>query len=804
MNLKFILQQTCYSLFLISLSLSLKAEENNTWHCQKNAAGIFNCTGTNTPIPKPSTQPLINTRHFNHAIALDKGIYCDQTQKATDFNTQLTAEKTTAEADSVEYNRIQNTAHLKGHVEINQNNQQLLAQDVIYDISNQKATLKQPLFYQNKAFRATAQQGEINLKNHQGEFKEINYRLIKEHARGTAQSAQLKGKQLAEFKNLTYSTCPPNKDDWVLSAKKLQIDQKEGVGIAHSAKLKFKGVPVFYSPYLSFPIDDRRKTGILLPKIGYSSRRGFDFALPYYLNLAANYDLTLTPRIMSERGLMLGGEFRYLNKNNHFNLRGEVLAKDKKYLEGDQQRSAFSFNSQSRLLDNLTLTTLYHYLSDKDYLSDMGNSLTAIATQHVERRADLKYSMNDWSLLLRAQKYQTLDQAIAAKDRPYSRLPQLLFLYDKLLGQSGFDFAFKTEYVRFDHSSANKRTAKRFDLHPRLSYTLGNAGYFITPALSARYTKYQINQQFLGLDDSPDRTSGTFSLDSGLFFDRKTTWFGQSFNQTIEPRLYYLYTPDYDHQDIPLFDSSEKDFRFDTLFTENRFNGTDRVGDANQLTFALQSRFIADQGQEVFRLGLGTIRYFANRKVSLNSSAPPSLNEKDTSSIIGDLSTQLSQHWRFNLGAEWNPYLNNELQRSYAHLNYRDTDKYLFNFAYRQNRNLQNQNTNNSEQLDLSIKWAINTNYSLIARSLYALDNGIFIDNGIAVDRDHLIEGVIGLQYENCCWGTQIVLRDTLLNTRNIRDRSFFIQFEFKGLGRIGHDISELIERNVYGFKYRE
>lgn len=838
MKRQILFQQSCFNLLLLILIHPVMAENNATWHCHKNQNGLYICTGKTvepiqsslletkvqhknalnnqkidlTPVEADifdqlAQNSIFNPVKFNPKQALDQGIDWDRCQTQTQIqpiNAQLTPDLSFVESDDAEYNRLDNSAYLSGNVEINQRGQRLIAEDVLYSIGDHSATLKKSIFYQNKAFRAIAETGEINLKTRQGTFHKVEYRIPTGRARGTAKTAELKGKGLATFENLTYSTCKPNQNDWVLSAGTLDIDQAEGVGIAHSAKLKFKGVPIFYTPYLSFPIDDRRKTGVLLPKIGHSSRRGFDFSLPYYFNLAPNDDLTLTPRILSRRGVMLGGEFRYLGEMNRFRLNGEVLPKDKVYQDGNQRRSAVSFHSSSYLTPDLTFNTVYNSLSDKDYLADMGSSLSAIATRHVEKRADLKYSTLDWSLLLRAQKFQTLNDAISAGDRPYSRLPQLLFLYDKMLGESGFDLSIESEYVRFAHSSEGKITGQRIDLHPRIAYTFEDTGYFITPALSGRYSQYRLINQTKGLDEKPDRLIGTFSLDSGLIFERPTEWFGTGLTQTIEPRLFYLYNSYEDQSLIPIFDSSEKDFRYDLLFSENRFNGTDRIGDANQLTLALQSRLITDQsGTEVLRLSLANIRYFADRRVFLTT-AKNTFNTKETSSLVGDLFMRLNQHWNFNLGGEWNPYFDNKVQRSYAHLNYHNTDQYLFNLAYRQNRRLQNQNNDNSEQVDFSMKWAINQNYSFIARSLYALDNGTYLKNGRLADRDNLIEGIFGLQYQNCCWGTQFVVRDTLINENNRRDRSFYIQFELKGLGRIGHDINELIERNIYGFKYDE
>ena len=479
--------------------------------------------------------------------------------------------------------------------------------------------------------------------------------LTDSQARGSAKTALVEGKEVSHYEGITYTTCRPGNDDWRLEASKLTVDRRTGVGTVRHGTLRFGNLPVAYLPYGSFPIDGRRKSGFLVPSLGTSDGTGIEIETPYYFNLAPNYDATLTPRLLSKRGLMPGGQFRYLTETHRGELLAEILPNDRDSSPSDPDtRGAVSYQHQGRLAPRLNTDINLNYVSDDNYLEDFGNNLDIASTRQLERRGDLRYRGEDWSLLGRLQYYQTVDRNIANEDRPYSRLPQFLFLLDKPNQHFGLTYHLDTEYDYFDHSDSNQVVGHRFALEPGISLPLRRSYGHLIPKLFAQYRYYDLNNSEEGQGDSPSLTIPTFSLDSGLVFERQTDWFRNDSTQTLEPRLFYLLTPYKNQDDLPVFDTSLVGFNFNSLFRENRFTGRDRIGDANQLTAALTSRTLSEStGTELLRASLGQIYYFRDRDVQL----PDEPVASDNSSILAaETAARISADWSTRANLFWNPH----------------------------------------------------------------------------------------------------------------------------------------------------
>ncbi len=738
------------------------------WQCESNTREDWDCSVDESVSADPR---------------LDQGLDWSQCSPKQGFTQPALPRPemgtTEIHADAAELYRTENKAVFSGNVEIISDSERIGANHAVYDRLQETIDAENRVFFEQKGLRLAATRASYNLKDKRGSAEQVEYRLISRAARGTAESLQIENNTTAQLSGISYTTCAPGNEDWQLKARDMTIDQDAGQGSARNVTLSFKGVPIFYTPYASFPIDDRRKSGFLIPKIGASSNSGLDLSVPYYFNLAPNYDATLTPRIMSKRGLMLGTELRYLEDEHRAQLQAEWLPNDREHnVEDESGRGAAKLLAQGRPWHRWRYDINLNYISDNDYLDDLGESLAATSVKHIERRGDLHYQGQDWNLLGRLQKFQTIDESIAAVNRPYSRLPQVLFNLNKPNQAFGLNYQLRSEYVYFGKDDTVH--GSRIDILPSASLPLRRSWGYLTPKLSARHTAYDLQEQLAGYDDEPTRTTTTFSLDSGLFYERDANWFGNAITQTLEPRLFYLYTTREDQQELPDFDSAELDFSFANLFRENRFSGADRVGDANQLTAALSTRSLSNRtGEELFRASLGQIIYFADREIQLTGDTPA---DKSSSAIVAEVAAKLSSHWKGRAGIQWNPH-NKQQQRekSGIALQYQDREQRILNLAYRHTDGL-------LEQTDISARWPITSRLHGVARWNYSLLH------------NQTLESFAGIEYQSCCWTTRLITRQHRTAANDDLVSSLFLQLELKGLTSIGDRIDRFLERGILGY----
>lgn len=689
-------------------------------------------------------------------------------------------DRTYISADGAELQRDSQLASFRGAVVLEDGNKRVEADAVDYDRNSDNLSASGNVFFEQPGLRVGSQQAELNLAQETGQLKNVEYRLLDRSARGSAEQVEILDRNRSRYQQLTYTSCQPGNSDWVLNAREMEIDRESGTGIARDASLRFKGVPLFYTPYISFPIDDRRKSGFLVPSIGYSDSRGVELAAPYYFNIAPNLDATMTPRVLSRRGLMLGGELRYLQPTHRGEIKGEVLASDSQRTSSQNSlRGALSIDAIGDPAPNWRFEVDASYVSDNNYLDDIGDSLAISSARQLERRADIRYLGNGWDFLGRVQHYQTIDSAIAPTSRPYARLPQFVLNLDRENPRYGFGYDLRAEYVHFDRSTGV--TGERVDINPGISLPMRRDWGYLTPRLSGRYTAYRLDNVTAGSDDSPSRATGSFSIDSGLFFERRGNWFGNAVTQTLEPRLFYLLTSKEGQSDLPVFDSADLDFSFDTLFRDNRFSGADRMGDANQLTAAITSRTLSDaNGEELFRASLGQIYYFRDREIQL----PGSTVQNDSSSaLVAEVAAKLSQNWRARAGVQWNPNGgNSKTEKSSFSVAYRDQQKRIFNLGYRFTDGL-------IEQTDVSGKLPLGSQVSAVARWNYSLRD------------DQTQEAFAGLEFESCCYATRLVVREHRTSATDPVDTAVFLQLELKGLTSLGDSIDRFLEQGILGYE---
>jgi LPS-assembly protein len=665
-------------------------------------------------------------------------------------------------------------AELRGNVEVQRGLQRVTAEALHYDKRTDEAQAPGRVTLEDaRGARFETTGLVLHLGERRGQAGLTRFNLAQSpfftrYGRGDAQSVSFEDQYHTRLREGRFTACKEGQDDWFLHVKELELDTYEDIGTAWHSWLEFKGVPVFYFPYVNFPISDQRKSGVLMPRVGYSGQHGYEAAVPYYFNLAPNYDDTLTPRLLTKRGLQLRNDFRYLGPNSDGRFEVEVLPNDQKF--GDD-RAAGSLTHQNSFDPYWSANVKVQAVSDKYYLDDFGESVGVTAQTHLPQNGEINHRGPNWNLTGRVADYQTIDTTLAAADRPYARLPQLLLTNAGLPRPNRLNPQLESEWVRFYRPG--RVEGDRATLGTSLDYPLTSAYGFLAPRVTARYLGYDLNRTE---DPSPSLVHGVASLDSGLFFERDMSWFGRTYAQTLEPRLFYLYSPYKNQDSLPNFDTNLADLSFANLFRENRFIGGDRLGDANQLSWGLASRFLEDEGgAERLRLGLGRIQYFDDRRVNL----PPGVVQGPASDYLAEVAMRLQGNWYTQATAHWSAAEDASPRRN-VYLQYNPDPKRIVIAGYRYQRG-------DLSQTDLATEWPVTGPWTVRARSLYS-------------QRDHRnVESYLGFDYNACCWAARAFLTRRYTETRG-QVGSIQFEFEFSGLSRRGRVPVSPLTQSVFSF----
>lgn len=778
------------------------------WNCRSSSQGEWICTGQEAPgvasPPPPYSPPVVEptlpmatpgsvdatpvlrstapavpvspqatpTGPFDPAWVLcpplpERGLHLDTVADRELATTALEADRVISHGDA--------RYELLGDAIIQRADQRVAADHILFDDRQRSVDATGQVRFDEPDLHLEAQQARLLLDTDEGEIRPVDYLLYSAHARGTAATLSLEGPQRKRLRQASYTTCPQGSDAWRLRASQVLLKQDEGTGVARHARLEVRNIPVFYTPYISFPIDDRRRSGFLIPGIGNSDQSGFDLRLPYYWNIAANRDATLTPRYMEKRGLMLDTEWRYLNRRSAGQLDMAVLPDDDAY---DADRHLVAFRHQGTLGERLRIEADLNDVSDEAYFNDFGESLEFTSITHLERRLQAIYQGDWWRLQGRAQNFQTVDPTILT--RPYARLPQVSFTARTPVRPFGLESSLGAEFTAFDHSRSDfVDTGDRLDLRPRLSLPLRRTAFEIIPSLTVVHTQYDLERVDPSLDSKPSRTTPIVSLDNRVYFERQTELFGHAYQQTLEPRAFYVYAPARDHSDIPLFDSGNRTFRFRELFTENRFTGADRVGDANQLALAVTSRYLDPlSGTERVRASLGQLFYFEDREVTLQNTAAL---EEGQSDIAGELEVNLPGPLALYSDALWNPD-DGSTRQSNTGIHYRGGARRVANLSYRYTKG-------SLAQLDASWLWPLSHQWHLAGRWNYSLQD------------NRTLEALFGAEYDSCCWALRIAWRTLLPSgVAGEYNEGLYLEWELKGMTSLGDKVESLMKSGILGY----
>lgn len=662
--------------------------------------------------------------------------------------------------------------YLNDNVELTQCNTAVTADRAIYRVVEDQIEAYQNVRLTRFGDLYTGDELKLRMDTGQGYMLNPTYHLSSNNAQGEAKRIDFETEDKAKVINGTYSTCEAPDPDWYLKSSTMDIDRGRDTGTATQAVVYFKDWPILWAPEMPFPLSDARKSGFLPPTVGGSNRGGIVVETPYYFNIAPNRDLTLSPTIITERGIQIGADMRYLEPSYSGETKLEVLPHDK---VTDTDRWAISSVHSQVLAPNWNLNWNLNAASDDNYPNDFTRSITAASQRLLGRDLSLTYTQPDWQISLRTTGYQVLQDPLSPITQPYDRLPQLL-LHAGRQDVRGFDWSFDAEAVRFWQPDAV--VGDRYTMTPRLSLPFVTPEGFITPKLSFNLTKYELQNQPDGTPSQITRSVPTASLDSGLIFERDTDFLGRTLTQTLEPRLFYVRTPYRNQSLIPNFDSADADVSFAQLFSENRFVGGDRIGDANQVTAAVTTRFIEANGEERARFAIGQRYSFIKEQVTLPGDLPTANSNSDwLFSAAGKFTPQLSGSADFDY-SETNHGLN---QANFV-MRWQPAPKKLLNLQYI--RDLPNQ----IQQFDTSGQWPILDRWYAVGRVDYSIP-------------DHkIVQGLLGFEYKADCWVFRFGGQHTQTAT-NISSTSTFFQLELNGLAQLGSNALEAMRLNVPGYQ---
>jgi len=672
-------------------------------------------------------------------------------------------------------------ASMTGGVLLRQDDKLAGAESARYDPARRALLLEGGVRYEDRNSQIESDRAEFAYDLGRIRFEGAKFSLDGNNGRGAADALEINQQGRLELDGVSYTTCPPESNDWLMLAKDIDLDTRTGIGTAKGVKLRFQGVPILYTPYISFPIGDARKTGVLAPQIGTNDRSGSEFRVPFYWNIAPNYDATITPRLLTDRGLQIGAQFRYLTEMSDGRVNAEHLTSDKVF---DDSRSLVQLQHRTMFVNGWRNRIDYRDVSDNQYFEDLGGSLSLSSITHLNRSISFDYHTRKLSFFGQVQDFQTIDQfdpvtnpgGLQPEDEPYRRVPQLLMRGswpDKWLGMR---YGLDGELVNFDRDIGV--TGWRLNIAPTVALPFSRPGWFITPAVTLDHTSYKLSDTLPGQESSPSRTVPISSLDTGMVLERSM---GGSFSgnvQTLEPRMLYVHVPHHDQDDLPVFDTITPDLNLVSLYRTNRFLGVDRIADTDQLSLGITSRILdVSSGRELVTATVGQTRYLSSSGVTLPGE--PFITE-ESSDYIAEVRFLLYEHLNFDFGHQWGRKDRGTTQ-SEARLQYRPASNKILNLAYRFRRD-------SLEQGDLSWSWPLSSEWNFVGRYNFSFRD------------DEALEEFYGIEYESCCWGLRLVSRRHISTRDGTRDSSIGLQLILKGFSSVGTAADNMLERGILGY----
>jgi LPS-assembly protein len=696
--------------------------------------------------------------------------------RAASFTPIKTTSTEVNDATEIEANfmsrQIDDIVYFSGQVELTQPTQSLLADELTLNNATEQAKASGHVTFESPGYQLQTEFMTMNQRDQSAYFASASFTLPEQHIRGTANEVIQFNSSLSRYKDMQYTTCDPGNSTWHMTADQLDINRESGRGTAHHATVYIQNLPVIYLPYLQFPIDDRRMSGILTPTIGFSNTNGGGLSAPVYWNIAPNLDATITPAWYGDRGVQLNTENRYLFKDHA----GQI---DLSHIDDDKNNDSRWFQKwvhQANLGSNITADISWREVSDSTFFDDfasLGDS--SDDATHLERHVTLNHSAERWQSRLLFQAYQTPDSNFSIASRPYRRLPRLTVNSRLQTFDNGIELNTSNEWVRFDHENNSSVVGDRTHLLPYLSWEKSDSWYFFRPKVEYALSDYQLDNNSLGVN-SIQRDIPILSLDTGLFFDREMS-IGTNWTQTLEPRLYFLRTPYKDQSNIPVFDSSLLSDTYDNFFKSNRFSGADRIGDANQVTLGIGTRILDnDSGAELLYSRIGQIFYADDRRIRISGNTPQT---NTRSNIISETTIKPNTHLSISSKLVYQQSTKKISEKTlsvhYLHDGFAANLEYFFNDTV-------------LEQVAVSTVYPINPRWTIVAK----------YSESILLDKP--VENLFGVNYESCCWGIKILASQTSNDTFTETDNAVFFELTLKGLGQSGRTLDSQLATAILGY----
>jgi len=739
---------------------------------------LLPCTSTPADVSAPASGGVEPAADHNDALCADSPIWSSYESPPSFATDKL--ENTSISANQTRTDKL-GSSEFRGAVVIERDELRIRTDLAHYDSQQNHISVLGNVHVDTPGMAFDAERGDLQIDNREYAFDDIEFFIPQSRLHGGANTVASTGADTFSLTDASLTSCPPDDVDWLLSADSIDIDYVDEYGSAEDVWIEFQHVPVFYTPYIEFPIGDKRRSGLLAPEISQSSSRGIELVVPWYWNIAPDMDAIIAPHNMSRRGFALDGQYRYLTHSTEGQFDASYLADDN--ITGTE-RYALKYLQQTKITSNVRLDIDYRDVSDSSYLTDFTSTLIGSSATHLSRSANLSAGYESWRMHALAQSYETLDDSIALQNRPYRMLPQLELNGEEELGDNLF-FTLDSEWVEFAHEFTEVTHGSRLRLKPGIRLSLQGSAWFLDPEIKYSHTGYEVVDGN-GADVNTDSIDlPIYSIDSGLFFERSLD---NGMIQTLEPRLFYLKVPYRDQNALPLFDTSVPDFSLSRLFAENRFNGGDRIGDTSQLTLALTSRLVdTANGDEHLRASIGRILYFDDRLVTLDGAAETG----SASDIIAELGGKW-RNWSASTGVQWNTETR-EGAKSNALLHYQNGDRGIFNAGYRR-RNQSSLNPEAIEQSDFSLVAPLTRTFTLLGRWNYSLE------------QQRNLETIVGIAYDSCCWsmilaGQSHFVGDTGTVGAEDYDNSLIFQLVFKGIGSVSGDSAvKTLKQSILGF----
>lgn len=681
------------------------------------------------------------------------------------------------EADSAELLNA-GTSRLTGNVSIQRDTEFLIGESVEFNAETGAVRSELPVRFGDADIAVNASRVEYNTSDGSGYFDDVDFLVPSRPARGNADRLERHSETESSMQGVMYTTCPPEDEDWTLRASSMHIDQESGRGTGRNVRLAFMSVPFFYTPWIQFPIDDRRMTGLLYPEYGNSGRLGDWYRQPFYWNIAPNADATLSYMYTKKRGPRFDTELRHLWSRGKSSI-------DLQYLQEDRVTGENRYKGELRnrlLLPGGWNTSLrYNELSDKTYYEDFSQNGRATAVSYVPSDFILAKSGMNYSFLTRYQQYETVDPTLADTRHPYQTWPNIRFNYADSIGSDIVELGFNADLTDFRH--ATKIHGQRHHVEPRIALDFSAPGYFAIPSVALNHTRYDLERQD-GTQLEITRDVPVGSLDLGLILERDLTGGGL---QTLEPRLFYLNVPYEDQADIPLFDTRAATVSLDSLFRDDRFSGLDRIGDTEQMTAGIGTSWLeAETYRTWLSFRVAQAFYLRDRRVQLDTAAP---DTESTSDLFAEVEYSPIEQSSLRLTASWDD-TEEKVGIAAIRYQYKADSQTVFNASYRFQRNLRASPTLNEplEQASISFATPIGGRWRLFGKTVYS------------IPEEGSLENLAGFEYESCCWTFRVVNRRYIFNRDGDFDQALWLQLSLKGLSSVGRAVDELLMEDIHGY----